>query len=93
MSNRAVQVPLDADIVERFDRLAADQDRPRNVLLDEALGDYLLREEELAADRKAIADSIEEFERTGLHLTNDEVMEWLERRSRGEDIPLPPLHT
>lgn len=93
MSNKAIQVPIDADLIERFERLAAEQDRPTEFLLDEALGDYLLREEESAADRKAIALSLEEFERTGLHLTNAEVMEWLERRARGEDVPLPPTHT
>jgi predicted transcriptional regulator len=86
-------VGIDPELDERLDRLAADQNRPKQFIIDEALGEYLLREEQLAGERREIEESWEHYQRTGLHLTNDEVMAWLERRARGEDIPMPECHT
>lgn len=36
--------------------------------------------------------SREEFRRTGLHLTQEEVFDWLERVAAGEDCEMPPCH-
>lgn len=93
MSNKAVQVPLDAEILERFERLAAEHQRPAWALLDEALFDYLVREEEIVAERKMLSERIEAMDRTGLHLTHEEMSDWFERRMRGEDAPMPTPHT
>jgi hypothetical protein len=35
----------------------------------------------------------EEYKRTGLHLTQAEVEEWMAKRARGERAPMPKLHT
>jgi hypothetical protein len=37
--------------------------------------------------------SHEEYRRTGLHLTQEEVEEWMAKRARGERAPMPKLHT
>lgn len=93
MSNKAVQVALDAEMVERFERLAAEQQRPAWALLDEALFGYLIREEEIIAERKLLSERIEAMDRTGLHVTHEEMSDWFERRLRGEDAPAPTPHT
>ncbi|MEO6013086.1 MAG: hypothetical protein ABIQ30_05825 [Devosia sp.] len=42
--------------------------------------------------QKAV-DAHEEYKRTGLHLTQEEVEEWMAKRARGERAPMPKLHT
>lgn len=84
---------IDPALDERLDRLAQEQQRPKQFIIDEALGEYLLREEDRMDTRRELAERIAEFERTGLHLTNDEVMDWLDRLANGEDVPPPKCHT
>lgn len=33
------------------------------------------------------------YKETGLHLTHDEVKEWMRQRALGNRIPMPKLHT
>lgn len=93
MSNKAVQVALEAEMVDRFERLAAEQDRPAWALLEETLSGHLIGEEEIVAERKLLAERIEALDCTGLHLTHEDVSDWMERRMRGEDAPAPTPHT
>jgi predicted transcriptional regulator len=37
-------------------------------------------------------DAWEEYQRTGLHCTGEEVSEWLRKLARGEDAPPPTPH-
>lgn len=60
-----------------------------NMAVDYFLDQVETPEEELAG----LEDTVRDYERTGLHVTNEEVMEWLERRANGEDIPMPKPHT
>jgi predicted transcriptional regulator len=83
-------IDVDAALVERLERIADEQQRSLEAVLDEALEAYLAQEAEW--DREAVEAS-EEYQRTGLHLTNDEVMDWLHRRANGEDVELPQCHT
>ncbi len=87
-------VAVDAALAERLQLLATEQGRPFEVLFEEALEAYLVRQgqEEAEWDREALEAS-DEYQRTGLHLTNEEVMDWLHRRAKGEDVELPPWHT
>lgn len=38
-------------------------------------------------------ESARHYEETGLHLTHQEVKDWMKRRARGERVPAPKLHT
>ena len=38
-------------------------------------------------------ESLRHYQETGLHLTNDEVKEWMRQRALGNRIPMPKLHT
>src|SRR5690606_7484561 len=62
-------------------------------LLDASLSyflDQIETDEEVRADAE---ESFRDYQETWLHLTNEEVMDWLERRANGEDVPLPDAHT
>ena len=90
MAAVSVSLNLDAELKQRVERLAKSLETSPESVIETAIAEYVEREEEW--DREAI-ESYEEYKRTGLHLTNDEVMAWLERRANGEDVPLPPCHT
>lgn len=38
-------------------------------------------------------DRSREMTETGLHLTHEEVSDWLRRLAKGEDVPPPKAHT
>ena len=77
---------------DRLRTVATRRRRTPNWLMREAIDQYLTRQEaeaEFADDaRKALAD----YRATGLHLTNEEVMEWLDGLARGEDAEMPEPH-
>lgn len=84
---------LAPDLEKRLARVAERTRRSPADLLEVALHRFLGEietEDELHAE---LEDRFREMEETGLHLTNDEVMEWLDRVAKGEDPPLPKAHT
>ena len=90
MAAVSVQLNLDTELNQRLERLAEARAQSPESIMELAITEYIEREDEW--DREAI-ESYEEYQRTGLHLTNDEVLEWLEKLASGEDAPLPPCHT
>lgn len=85
---------LSEDLEKRLQRVAARSKSSTTELLEAALNyflDQVETDEEIEADME---DRLREMKETGLHLTNDEVMEWLDRVANGEDDPpLPKAHT
>lgn len=87
-------VDADATLVDRLQHLAAEQGRAIGAVVNEAFDSYLdgQAQDDAEWDREAM-ESWEEYQRTGLHLTNEEVMAWLDRLAKGEDVEPPPCHT
>jgi predicted transcriptional regulator len=65
---------------------------------------YQIGEKSFVIDHEMFGETEEEFwasveashrdyQETGLHLTHDEVVEWMEKRLRGERVPMPEPHT
>jgi predicted transcriptional regulator len=86
-------IKLKQGLKERIDRLAKEEDRSAHWLMNRAIEEYVDRKEKQRQFDKDAEESWEEYQRTGLHLTGEEVLDWLERRIRGEDVPLPEPHT
>ena len=86
-------VDADAALVEKLEKLAAEQDRPFRAVFDEALSAYLTRAQDREAFLGELDERWEEFERTGLHVTAEEADEWMVRLARGKRPPLPKAHT
>jgi len=84
---------LDADTQSRVERVAGRMKLSTTELVNMAV-DYFLGQVETPEEEAAgLEDTVREYERTGLHVTNDEILEWLERRANGEDVPMPEAHT
>lgn len=88
-SARLKTIEVDAEIAEKLELMATEQNRAPQELYDEALGTYLDRRELI----RELDERSREYKETGLHVTHEEAMEWLERRARGERVPPPEAHT
>jgi predicted transcriptional regulator len=83
---------LDVKMKERVQRLAAARRRSSHWIMREAIEEYVSREEKREQFRLDTLASWEEFQRTGLHLTEREVDEWVSKLEAGEDAPMPECH-
>lgn len=86
-------IKLEPELKSRVKQLANIERRSSHWIMREAITQYVDRAEWNAEFDRATVESLEEFERTGLHLTHDEVDAWLARLEAGEDVPPPECHT
>ena len=85
-------IKLDPAIKERVQRLADAQRRSAHWVMKEAIAEYLEREEKREQFRQDALAALEDYETTGLHLTGEEVDEWLAKLERGEEAEMPAWH-
>jgi predicted transcriptional regulator len=77
----------------RVQRLAEARRRTSHWIMREAIEEYVSREEKRQSFIQDAQSAWEEFERTGLHLTGEEVDDWMTKLESGEDAPVPECHT
>ncbi|MBB3612841.1 CopG family transcriptional regulator [Rhizobium sp. BK602] len=82
-------VEIDPDVNERLEKLAASRHRQPARLLKEAVEQYVEREEKRDTLLRDARLSLDEYQATGLHVTGDEVIAWLETWG-DEDEKAPP---
>ena len=80
------------DLSARLDNLAQARNRSKHAIMLSALEAYADREEKREALRREARAAHERFEETGLHLTNAEVIAWMDKMIQGRKEPLPPCH-
>lgn len=89
----AVSVKLDEDLRERIQSLAESKQRSAHWIMREAIRTYVEKEE---ARRSFIGDAEEasrHYEETGLHLTHEEVEDWLLSWGTDHERDPPQCHT
>lgn len=88
--NASVKIPsaLHARVVS----LAETRKRTPHALMLQAIEDFISREEKREAWRQEGIAAWEEYQRTGLHLTNAEVIGWMDKIIQGEKVPMPKCH-
>ncbi len=84
---------LDDELKGRVRHLAEIRRRSSHWIMHEAIAQYVEREEKREAFRQDALRTWEEYQRTGLHLTGEEVDAWLAKLEAGEDAELPVCHT
>ena len=88
--SKSTSVKLKDGYSERLRSLGVSKQRSSNWLLNDAVGRYLDREEARAALLVEMKERHEEFVQSGrLHLTQEEVRDWMERRRTDRDAPMP----
>ena len=83
---------LDRETQRRLNRLAEARQRSPHSMMNEAIAQYLEREEKSEVFRQETLDSWNEYQATGLHLTGEEVIAWLETWGDENELPAPECH-
>jgi predicted transcriptional regulator len=87
-----VAIKIDPDIKERVKRLAEARHRTPHWLMREAISQYVEREEKREAFRQDALKAWQEYQETGLHVSGDEVLAWLETWGSEDELPAPICH-
>ena len=83
---------LDSEIKERVQRLAAAQRRTPHLVMREAIEQYVERQEKRVQFVRDGLAAWEDYQTTGLHLTEEEADAWLAKLEAGEDASAPECH-
>lgn len=89
---RPVAVKLGQDVRDRIKRLAETRQRTTHWLMREAIQQYVEREEKREAYRQDAIRAWNEYHATGLHVTEEEVMAWVESWGTENELPPPVCH-
>lgn len=88
--NASVKIP--PELHSRIKSLADLRKQSVHSVMRQALEAYVSREEKREAWRKEGMEAWEEYQKTGLHLNNGEVMEWMDKIIAGEKAQMPKCH-
>lgn len=82
-------IKLDSQVKQRIHKLADVRHRSAHSMMLEAINQYLEREERLEKFRDEMEDVWEEYQRTGLHASGEEVFSWMESWFSDDEKPQP----
>lgn len=85
-------VKISPDLHARIKCLADLRNQSVHAVMRQALEAYVSREEKREAWRKEGIEAWEEYQKTGLHLTNREVVDWMDKIIAGEKAQMPKCH-
>ena len=88
-----VAIRLGEPLKERVRALAGYKNRPMHWLMREAIEQYVTREEQRESFRQDTLDAWRAHQETGLHVTGDEVVAWLNSWGEENELPSPMPHT
>ncbi|ATQ79099.1 CopG family transcriptional regulator [Massilia violaceinigra] len=88
----SLALELDQETHLRLERLAESRRQTPLLIMHEAIVQYLEREEKREASRQETLDAWKEYQVTGLHVTGDEVIAWLETWGDENELPAPECH-
>lgn len=91
-SASTTSLKLDPDMKARVQQLAESRRRTSHWIMREAIAEYVSREEKRQSFFQDAQTAWEDYQRTGLHLTDNEVGTWLANLEAGEDADLPECH-
>jgi predicted transcriptional regulator len=91
-ATRPVAVKLDQGIRDRIQILAVARHRSAHWLMREAVQQYVDREEKHEAFRQDGIRAWNDYQATGLHVTQDEADDWLGKLEAGQDVEPPECH-
>ena len=92
MSISSTSVKLEPELKARVQKLALARKRTSHWLMKEAIEQYITREEAREAEQREAMASWQHYQATGLHVTGDELIEWLETWGTENETPAPECH-
>ncbi|PVZ82476.1 CopG family transcriptional regulator [Serratia sp. S1B] len=88
----ATSIKLDDDLKSRLQHLAESRRRSAHWLMREAITQYVEREEKRETYLRDAQNAWDEYQKTGLHLTQEEADNWLAQLEAGQDVEPPECH-
>ncbi|NHZ63259.1 CopG family ribbon-helix-helix protein [Massilia genomosp. 1] len=88
----AMALELDRETHRRLNRLAQSRRVTPRLIMNEAIAQYLEREEKREVSRQETLDAWNEYQASGLHVTGEEVIAWLETWGEETELPAPECH-
>ena len=83
---------LDDELKGRVQQLAESRRRSSHWIMREAIAQFVEREEKREALRQQTLNAWDEFQVSGLHVTGDEVENWLSTWGTDDELPTPECH-
>lgn len=88
----AASVKIDEELKNRIQHLADARRRSPHWIMQEAIREYVEREENRESFKQEALDSWEAYQETGLHVTGQEAREWLNRWGTDKETEIPKCH-
>lgn len=88
----STSIKIPGELRKRLQILAESRQRTPHALMIQAIENFVSREEKREAWRQEGIAAWEEYQRTGLHLTNAVAKEWLSQLAAGNNVEPPKCH-
>lgn len=85
-------ITLEQSTREKVEKWARDHQQTPDEVIARAIDDYLEHQTERENLHHSITQAIDDYRRTNLHLTHEEIEDWFSKLEAGEDAELPPCH-
>ena len=92
IATRPIAIKIDQNTRDRVKRLAEARHRTSHWVMREAISQYVEREEKREAFRQDAINAWNKYQETGLHVTGDEVMTWLDTWGEENEQAAPVCH-
>ena len=92
MTAVSTSIKLDPNMKDRVQRVADSMRRTSHWVMKEAVEKYVSDAERREAWERESLEALREFDETGLHVTGEEVMAWLETWGTDDEKPAPECH-
>lgn len=92
MSASQISIRIDTKTKERLSQIANRQKRTSHSLAAEALIVFIEQKEKEYLWNKSCIDSLNDFDETGLHVTQNEVEQWMDSWETNNELPVPICH-
>jgi predicted transcriptional regulator len=92
MTAVSTSIKLDPDMKDRVQRVADSMRRTPHWVMKEAVEKYITDAERREAWERDSLEALKEMDETGLHVTGEEMMVWLESWGTDDEKPAPECH-
>jgi predicted transcriptional regulator len=92
VTSRPIALKINPSISDRVKRLANARQRTPHWLMREAITQYVEREEKREGFRQDAIRAWTDYQETGLHVTGQEAIAWLQTWGDDHEMPEPVCH-
>lgn len=88
----ATSIRIDEALNSRISALAEAKHRTKHWIITEAIKEYIAKEESRTKFVQEAMEAWEDYQKTGLHLTGQELLTWLRKLGTENETEIPECH-